>query len=382
MSKKVWMGIFGVMVIGFIAWLIFRPGGGSKNTNADALYDFSPVQRMDLSEKVDATGNVILSKNADIYPAFEATVKQITCKAGSYVKKGQLLVLLDSPAMAESLADALASVNQAQINLATAQRDLANTKALLEVQGATMNQVQDVRDKVDTYQQQLNSARVKLDNLSRKPDDANFIAPNHRDLLIKAPFDGTIAWVNVVNGAHVLPANSILSIAADNAIEIEAQIDESEIQAIKAGQQALITTSDPDEPTLQGIVSEVGTIGTAESGVVNFPVRVKVSGGDRVLKSGMSVDVTIIIQDHPDVLVVPVNAIVTRRGKAMVAVKQKDGVRYVRVKTGIQVETNIEILSGLNPGDTIAIERPKLNNQKPGNHNRSGFGSGGRVIVR
>jgi RND family efflux transporter MFP subunit len=379
MSKKVWIGIIGVILIGFIGWLIFRPGDGSGTAGADMLYDFSPVQRIDLSEKVDATGNVILSKNADIYPAFEATVKQIICKAGSYVKKGQLLILLDSPVMAESLADALTNVNQAQINLATAQRDLANTKALFEVQGATMNQVQDAQDKVDTYQQQLNSARVKLDNLSRKPDDANFIAPNHRELLIKAPFDGTIAWVNVVSGANVLPANSIISIAANNAIEIEAQIDESEIQTIKPGQQALITTSDPNEPELQGVVSEVGTIGTTVSGVVNFPVRVRVSGGDRVLKSGMSVDVTIVVEDHPNVLAIPVNAIVTRRGKSMVAVKQQDGVSYVRVETGIRVDTNIEILSGLNPGDTIAIEKPKLNTQKPRNNGGPGgfrFGGG------
>ncbi len=378
MSKKVWIGIIGIFLIGLTGWFVFRPGDSSKTAGTDALYEFSPVQRMDLSEKVDATGNVTLSKNADIYPAFEATVKQITCKAGSFVKKGQLLVLLDSPAMAESLADALSNIKEAQINLATAQRDLANTRALLEVQGATMNQVQDARDKVDTYQQQLNSARVKLDNLSRRPDDANFIAPNNRDLLIKAPFDGTIAWVNVVAGAHVLPANSILSIAANNAIEIEAQIDESEIQTIKSGQQALITTSDPNQPALQGVVSEVGIIGTTESGVVNFPVRVRVSGGDRVLKSGMSVDVTIVIQDHPNVLVVPANAIMNRRGKTMVAVKKKDGVSYVRVETGIRVDTNIEILSGLNPEDTIAIERPKLNTRKPGNNNRPGFGFGGR----
>lgn len=377
MNKKVWIGIIGIILVGLAGWFVFRLQDGSKTTSADSQYDFSPVQPMDLSEKVDATGTVTLSKNSDIYPAFEATVKQITCKAGSYVKKGQLLVLLDSPAMAESLADAQSSVNEARINLTTAQRDLANTKALLEVQGATLNQVQDARDKVDTNQQQLNSARVKLDNLMRRPDDANFIATNHRDILIKAPFDGTVAWVNVVSGAHVLTSTSILSITANNAIEIEAEIDESEIQAIKPGQKALIIASDPNEPGLQGMVSEVGTIGTTESGVVNFPVRVKVSGGDRVLKSGMSVDVTIVIQDHPNVLAVPMNAIVTRRGKTMVAVKRMDEVSFVRVKTGIRVDTNIEILSGLNPGDTIAVERPKLHTRKT-NNNRPGMGFGGR----
>lgn len=380
MGKKVWIGIIGVMVLGVTGWLIFRPGNGAETTGNESPYDFTVVQRMDLSEKVDATGNVILSKNADIYPAFEATVKQIACKAGDHVKKGQLLVLLDSSAMAEALSDAMASVSQAQANLATAERDLANTKALLEVEGATLNQVRDAQDKVDTCSQQLNSARIKLDNLLRRPDETNFIAPNQRDLYIKAPFDGTVAWVNVVKGARVSTADSILAVAASQAFEIEAKIDESEIHAIRPGQKVLITTIDPDEPELSGVVSEVGAIGTLESGVVNFPVRIRVAGGDGVLRSGMSVDVSIVILDHPNVMAVPMNAVVNRRGKSMVAVKQKDGVRYVRVQTGIRVDTNVEILSGLNPGDTIAIERPRLNSRKPANNsnNMPGFRVGGR----
>ncbi len=373
MTKKVWMGVLGVVLVLIIGWLVFKPNNGQSKTTMDTLYDFMPVQRVDLSEKVDATGTVVLSKNSDIYPAFEATVSKIHCKAGDYVKKGQLLLTLDSPQMAESLIDATASVSQAQINLNVAKRDLANTKALLEVQGATIAQVDDAQDKVNTCEQQLESARLKLENLTQKPDEANFIAPNRRDLLIRAPFDGVVAWINVVTGAHVLTSNIILSVAADNSLEVKASVDESEIELVKPGQTAEITGSDPNQPTLRGVVTEVGAIGTAESGVVNFPVHAKITGNSKTLKPGMSVDITFIASEHSNVLTVPFNAIVRRRGKTMVALKTKDSVSFVRVVTGVQTGSNIEIVSGLNEGDMVGIERPKINSQNS-NNNRDGGG--------
>jgi RND family efflux transporter MFP subunit len=376
MNKKVWMGVSGAVLVLFTGWLIFRPNQDVKSTNAEALYDFTAAQRMDLSEKVDATGNVLLSKNADIYPAFDATVKQIYCKAGDYVKKGRLLISLDSPQMAESYADALASASQAQVNLNTAIKNWDDTKALLAVQGATVTQENDARDKVNICQQQMQSARLKLDNILQRPDDANFIAANHREILIRAPFEGTIAWINVVTGAHVLPANILLSVAADDALEVEAQVDESEIQMVKPGQKAAITSNDPEQPDLEGVVIEVGTIGATVAGVVNFPVHVKVTGDNQILKAGMSVDITITAAEHPNALAIPVNAVVQRRGKSMVALKDKDSINYVRVETGVQTGTNIEIVSGLKEGDMVGIQRPKSNPQNMNNRSGGAFGFG------
>ncbi len=370
--KKFWLGVLGVIVILVIGWLIFRPNRDVKSNNTETLYDFTQAQRMDLSVKVDATGNVLLSKNSDIYPVFNATVKQILCKAGDIVKKGQLLILLDSPQMAESYTDALFNVKQAQINLNSAKKNLNDMKELLAVQGATVSQVNDARDQVEINEQQLKAAQLKLDNILQRPDGANYIADNHRQLLIRAPFDGVVAWISVVSGASITTQDVLIAIAANNALEIEAQVDESEIGIVKPGQSVTITSNNPDQPALQGVVTEVGTIGKTESGVVNFPVHVRVIGGNQVLQPGMSVDITITVAEHPSVLAIPANAVVHRRGKSMVAVKGKDSIEYVRVETGVQSGVNIEIVSGLKDGDMVGIELPKTKtNQRP---NRMGFG--------
>lgn len=376
MNKKIWIGAIVVIVMILIGWFIFQLNGRSQPAAEDTQYDFSTVQRMDLSAKVDATGNVISSTSTDILPEFEATVKQIYCKAGDYVKQGQLLVLMTSPAMSEALANAAANVSQDQPNLAQAQRDYEDTKELLDVQGATLCQVSDALDKVNVCAEQLRSAQTILNDILHKPDNANFIAPNHHDLLIKAPFDGVIAWINVVSGADVPATTAIISIGAIDALIVEAQVDDSEIQTVKPGQKVVVTTDDPDQPALQGVVNEVGTIGTTTAGVVDFPVKIRVTDRNGILKNGMAVDTTIIIEDHPNTLAVPVNAVVSRRGKNMVAVKTKDGINFVRVETGIKVDTNIEILSGLNAGETIAIARPKLIT-KPNTNTQNGLHFGG-----
>jgi RND family efflux transporter MFP subunit len=379
MGKKLFLGILGAITIIIIGLLIFKPGGKLKTANAEDLYEYITVGRMDLSEKIDASGSVILSTNSDIFPAFNATVKQIYCKAGDSVRKGQLLMTLVSPQMEEQLTDTVNTLNQAQINLNTANQEFKNIKALFEIQGATITQVDDARNKVMLYEQQLDSARLKLNNLQNKPDNANFIDSSQRILLIKAPFTGVIAWINCVTGSSVVPQTSVLSIAADNSLEIEAEVNESEVKLVKTGQNVLITSSDPDQPNLRGTVSEVGTIGKANSGIVNFPVRVKVARGGSNLKAGMSADISIMVSSRPDVLAISANAVVERRGKTMVAVRDKEGVSYVRVETGFKSGANIEIISGLNEGDVIAVERPKGTNSNTNNRNNRNGGGGFRM---
>jgi HlyD family secretion protein len=333
--------------------------GQPKQTDADALYDFSTVQRMDLSEKVDVTGNAMLSQNTDLYPAYEATVQKIYSKAGDLVKKGALLMVLDSPLMEDTWTQANSNLQQAQINLSAAQKDLDRCKILLEAQGATQAEVETAQSKVDLYQEQLNLARFKVDQMNQQPDNANFIDSAHQNLLIRAPLDGEVAWISARPGDKVLTQTLLLTMTANNSLEIEAQVDESEIKLVQPGQPVNISSNDQNQTQLTGVVTEVGNIGTDVSGVVNFPIRVKAATASRILKPGMTVDLTIMVESHPNVLSVPSGAVVERRGRTMVAVKKKEGVVFTRVEVGVKSGSNTEITSGLQAGDTIAIPKPK-----------------------
>lgn len=381
---KKWMifGIIGLVLLGSGGYILVKKNQTQQANSPAARYDFIAVQRTDLSQSVDATGTVGLTKNSDIYPAYEGIVKQIFIKAGAQVQKGSLIMSLDSPTMATNWADANSAFNQANINLLQAKKELERTKILYKAQGVTVDDLEAAQNKVDLDQEQLKAARVKLDGLKRQPDEANFLDEKQGRILIRAPYSGTIAWINAKPGDKVTAQTLLLSVAASNGLVVEAVIDESEIAQVSPGQQATITADDPDQTEISGRVIEVGSIGTLEAGVINFPVRIKVQPEKQVLKPGMSVDVTIITESHPNVLNVPSSTVVVRRGKTMVPLWQDNHVVYTRVQTGVTIDPAIEILAGLEEGAVLAVEKPKVSTKTKSGGNPvgfGGFGGGGRA---
>lgn len=378
MKKGLLITFVVIILIILAGFYLVKQKDKAKETNTDAFYDFSKVRLMDLSQTVDTSGNVMLSQNTNLYPAYEATVQKILCKAGDLVKKGGKLMVLESPYLEDQWTQANSNLQQAQINLDAALKDLNRCKVLFEAQGATLQEVETAQSKVYLYQEQLKVARFKMDDLIRKPDNANFIDPNHRSLWICAPFDGEVAWVSARSGDKVLTQTLLITMSADNSLEIEADVDESEIKLVQPGQKVIISGSDQDQPPLTGTVAEVGNIGTEEAGVVNFPIRVKVAKAGRFLKPGMTVDITIEVESHPNVLAVPAGAIIERRGRTMIALQTKDGVIFTRVKAGMNSGSFTEIISGLNEGDTVAVPKPKSTNNPSRNNNRIRMGPFGR----
>lgn len=384
MNRRLVTGLIILAVLAVLGFIIFRPNNQSQTADATILYDYVQAQRMDLSDKVDATGTVVLSENSDIYPAYAATVKQIMCKAGDSVKKGQLLMVLDSPQLAEAWSDAKSSLSQAKINLDLAEKELKRVKALYAIQGATISELDDAQSKADIAREQLLVAQLKLNNLQQKPDDANYFDPKSNKLFIRAPFNGKVAWIESKIGDPVDTQTLILSITSDKGLEIQADIDESEIAMVKLGQPVEVISSDSDQ-TMEGVVVAVGNIGkdssgsnsgsSSSSGVVNFPVKVKVMQPSLSLRPGMSVDITILANRHSNVLAVPAGAITERRGKKMVAVPAQNGkgVKYIRVEVGVQSGNYAEIRSGLQEGQTVAVPQPRINNQDQ-NQQRNGGG--------
>ncbi|MGE5581128.1 MAG: efflux RND transporter periplasmic adaptor subunit [Bacillota bacterium] len=383
MKKTVILVLCTVLAVAAAGIYLVKMKARNGNKGIEALYDFSPVQRMDLSEKIEDAGTVVLAKNMDIYPAYEVTVRQINVKTGDQVQKGQLLMVLESPAMKAQWADANSTYRQAVINLDQARKVLQRTKVLYDAQGATIDDLETAQNKVDLYQEQVNNARVKLDQITNIPDDANFMAADHYTLLIKAPFSGTVAWVYSRTGDKVEPQavqNSqtakaitpMLSLTEKDSLQVEITVDQSEIAMVRLGQKAVVTASDENQTKLDGVVTGVGSVGTNTAGVITYPVRISIlKDPNQVLLNGMTVDGTIIISEHPNVLAVPSGALVERRGHTMVGVRQGNNVVFVRVETGVTSNSFTEITSGLKDGDLVAVAKPVV---PKNNDNRRGRG--------
>lgn len=366
MSKR--MVVIGlVLIIAVVTGFYLYHRKIQKQQASMALRDeIVRVERKDLSETVDGDGDVVFSKNGGIYPAYKATVQKINCQAGDKVKKGDLLMVLTSDTLKSSLVEAEYKYQTAKLNLSKAQKDLERIKTLYQAQGATIDELESAQSSVDLNRVSLNEASSNLELLTQTTDEANFVGSDHRTIMIRAPFDGEVAWVQVKPGQTVsaIGSNSsdsssnnlLLYLVAEGSLEVEATVDETDIDQVKAGQKAKVILNDVNQTELYGTVSEVGSYGTDDSGVIVFPVRIRLDQVKDVnVRPQMTADVSIYITSKSDVLAIPSGAVLDVRGKTMVKKVNGSNTELIEVELGDTNSSYVEVLSGLQEGDRIMV---------------------------
>jgi RND family efflux transporter MFP subunit len=352
-----------LMIALAIGWLVVQKFDKADLTKRTAMFDTVEARRMDLSDKVNVTGNVVLEKNAVIYPPYKATVKKILKKPGDAVQKGDLLLVLqiDDPDLVNYSAGWKSSLDQARMNLTIAQKALEREKILFQAQGATIDEVESAQSKVLQYQAQVDEYRLKLESLTKNGVD------NNNNILIRAPFDADISWINVKLEESVTTSTELLTLCGDSAIRVEVHVDQGDIGQMKAGLKALISANDQNRTIIPGVVTSFGSTGTTSSGVVTFPVIIKPSESaslGNLLKSGMTVDVTIMVNSRLNALVIPARAVIEEDGQTMVKVLRSGEYVLQKVRLGLKNSNWVEVLSGLSEGDRVTIPKIEFSNPK------------------
>jgi HlyD family secretion protein len=189
---------------------------------------------------------------------------------------------------------------------------------------------------------------------------------------IKADQTGILAYANepyfdssrqIREGATVYSRQKIFSIPDLTRMQVKVNIHESMVKKIKADQKATIRVDAFPNLELIGIVKTVSNLADSNRGWMNGGVKeystvvdVQNTPADSSLKPGMSAEVIILVQELRDVLQVPIQAIAERKG-AFYAFVEKAGAYVPRVvKAGETDEKFVEILSGLDVGEVVALD--------------------------
>ena len=147
---------------------------------------------------------------------------------------------------------------------------------------------------------------------------------------------------------------------------------------VKIGQEVKVTIdaiSDTEKEPIIGTVSEIALEGTSMNSVTTYPVTISLEGNDSI-KMGMNCSAEIIIESKENILTIPVEAVTTREDKYFVTLE--DGTEK-EVETGIYDEDNIEIVSGLEEGQSVILPQlvkgtSSTSNENKGNNSFGGFG--------
>ncbi len=215
-----------------------------------------------------------------------------------------------------------------------------------------------VDDQIENAQLSLSNAQTSLQNAQEKLDDYQ----------VTAPISGTVVTKSAKAGDKIEGGSTgtLCTIYDLSHLEMTMNIDELDIGDVAVGQTVQITADAVAGRTYTGTVTKVSVAGTTSGGITTYPVTVRIDEADGLLP-GMNVDAEIVLEQASGVLAIPAGAV--NRGNTVLitntspsaanALDQEapEGYVYVAVETGASDESYIQVLSGLQEGDTVAYIR-------------------------
>jgi len=182
---------------------------------------------------------------------------------------------------------------------------------------------------------------------------------------IIAPLPGLIILKNVVEGQTV--DQTVVIYAMSDVLIVLAQVDESDIGKIHVGMPArVVLDSYPDKKDL-GVVYDILYEGKNVSNVIQYGVKIKFDKVPAYFRSQMTANISFIVRKKEKALLIPASALRVRDGSKQVLVPNPDPNGrdlWQDVKTGIENDTTVEVVEGLNPGDTVLIRQAKYTPQQ------------------
>jgi len=354
-------------------------------------YRTAKVERGDIADAITATGNINAVTTVSVGSQISGTIQQIFVDYNSRVRKGQVIALIDPRLLDSAVVQARANMENAKATLEKSQIAITDTERTyrrnLELIKNGFVAQADVDSSQTAYEQavaQKKSAEAALRQVEAALQTAQ---TNLEYATIRSPVDGIVISRNVDVGQTVAASfqtPTLFSIAQDlTKMQIDTNVDESDIGRAAPGQVATFTVDAYPEKTFAGAVEQVRNSPIVTQNVVTYDVVVRVDNRDLMLKPGMTANVTIQVKKYENVLKIPNSALRYRPagqakegdGKKKEKEKEPQGQRvYVAGKDGkpspVPVRTGISdgtftllVEGGLKEGDALITgEAPQKKN--------------------
>ena len=402
MSKKTIYFLIGGAVILIAALIGLSKSGVIGNKDEGKEVEISKVAASTIVETVSATGKIQPEIEVKISPEVSGEITLLNVKEGQVVKKGDLLVKIN-PDLYTS------SYNRSVSNLSGTKAGLSQSEASFKEAKANYDRNKTLYDKGVISKSDWDKAIASFEVAKATKQNAyytvqsavatvNEAKDNLGRTTIYAPADGTISVLNVELGERVLgtqqmAGTELLRVANLNNMEVEVDVNENDIVKIKIGDAANVEVDAYLKKKFKGIVTSISNSASStltSDQVTNFKVKVRIlkeSYQDLLegkpatyspFRPGMTATVDIITNTKSNVLAVPISAVVVKSDTTAVKefkvedpntdkkeapkndkkfecvfVKVGDKAKIRVIKTGIQDDTNIEVMSGLKTGDVV-----------------------------
>ncbi|CAM3131811.1 efflux RND transporter periplasmic adaptor subunit [Streptobacillus felis] len=321
--------------------LILIAGAYKLFSNSSIEYN-EPVEtheavKQDLNLEYTVSGEVYSEKEVLVFSNLPGKVNRVNFRKGDLVKKGDVLVELDSSSMQEINSN----IFKLKINLSARQKEYSDALSLYKIGGVSKNEVDRLADAVRLAQIDLNNAYNNSDDFSNR---------------ILSTVSGVITESNVDENLKIDQSKYLFKIVDVENLKIQAEIPNSKIRSIKEGDKVIIKSDSLEEgKEIEASISEISKISKKNQqfndAVTDIVIKVDSNSG---LKPGDLVNLKISLENIKDVVVVNFLDVVFENNKPYVYTVDKDGkVKKNEVILGKTNNEVYEIKSGINKGDRI-----------------------------
>ena len=328
-------------------------------------YKVGVVERGEIRVLVEETGIVEPERQIVVKSPISGVVQHLYVREGARVSAGAPLArILPDLAQANALSRLRTDIAAAGIARDNAKREYDRAQELSVSRGVTQSEL-DLRRV--TYEQAENQLRAARDQLRLVEQSGVTAGDTAQWARLTAPTAGVIIRRGVEEGETVVGGTSafgggteLFTIADLSSLRVKAAINEVDIGKIAAGDSAALTVDAFPGDTAWGTVRLVPPAARLQDRVRVFDVEVTVRGGARVLRPGMTANVRIAGPSRQDVVRLPVEAVFLSEGLPVVYQLVDGRPRRTTVTLGLSDLSWAEVLTGVAPGDSVALEDPEL----------------------
>ena len=386
------LGAFLVIIL-IIVGLVAATRGSSKIDPSK----LGKVERGDLAKSVVATGKIEPMTKVEVKSKASGIVQKLLADYGEAVKKDQVLAELDKEEILAQVNQQKASLQASEAAARAADADLQRAKVDAEgpdipmlkrsyeraqkmaKDGVVSESALDDAQKnyeLAVNKQQLGRANVisatsKLKQAEAQVAQAQALLAQkekeYHNSTIVSPLDGVVLSRDVEVGSAVSSilvlgssATLVMTLGDIREVYVKGKVDESDIGKVYLGQPARIKVESYKDRTFSGKVTKISPMGVEKDNVTTFEVRVSIDNAKGELKSQMTANAEILLEEHKGILMVPEGALsYDKDRKASVQIPDanaKDGHKKVDVTVGISNGSKTELLSGLKEGQQVILQ--------------------------
>ena len=405
MSKKTIYILLGSAVALVVVLLVLSKTGVIGKKDKGTEVEIATVNEITVVETVSATGKIQPETEVKISSMVSGEIIALPVKEGQVVKKGDLLVKINPDLYTSGLNRTVSNLSGTKAGLTQAEAQFNEAKSSYERNKILFDKgiisKSDWDKAIASFEVAKASKQSAFFNVQSATATVNEAKDNLGRTIIYAPADGTISMLNVELGERVLgtqqmTGTEILRVANLNNMEVEVDVNENDIVKINVGDSAKVEVDAYLKKEFKGIVTSISnsasTALTADQ-VTNFKVKIRILKESYMdllegkpvtyspFRPGMTATVDIITTRKENVIGVPISSVViksdttavskivvedSKESQAQIApksdkkfecvfVKVGDKAKIRIIKTGIQDDTNIEVISGLKKGDVVIV---------------------------